>query len=131
MDIDKLSKRYALQDIGLTVLLSAIGIVAMQMGWVSGVLVPLIVGACFALCVGLADAFIWRFVAKKHPDSLPTFFTAVSGFRLLLALVVFFVYYLAIGRQSMLSFFLVFMAFYLMSLVHHTAFFAKVSNRSF
>jgi hypothetical protein len=61
---------------------------------------------------------------------LPTFFTALSGARLLLALAVMFVWYLTDANDSMLHFFLVFMAFYVVSLVHHSIFFARVSNRS-
>jgi hypothetical protein len=49
---------------------------------------------------------------------------------LLLALAVMFVYYLVAGRSAMLVFFLVFMVFYVVSLAHHTIFFARVSNRS-
>ena len=49
---------------------------------------------------------------------------------MLLALAVMFVYYLVNGRDAMLVFFLVFMAFYLVSLIHHSVFFARVSNRS-
>ena len=48
----------------------------------------------------------------------------------MLALAVMFVYYLVNGRDAMLVFFLVFMAFYLVSLIHHSVFFARVSNRS-
>jgi hypothetical protein len=49
---------------------------------------------------------------------------------MLMALAVMFVYYLVNGRDAMLVFFLVFMAFYLVSLIHHSVFFARVSNRS-
>ena len=68
--------------------------------------------------------------AKNSPDSLPTFFTAVSGFRLLLALAVMFIYYLLDNNDTMLKFFIVFMVFYVASLAHHTVFFSRVSNRS-
>jgi hypothetical protein len=71
---------------------------------------------------------VWRYIAKNSPDNLPTFFTAVSGFRLLLALAVMFVYYL-LNKETMLSFFIVFMVFYVASLAHHSFFFARVSNK--
>ena len=41
-----------------------------------------------------------------------------------------FVYYLIAGREAMLPFFLVFMVFYVLLLIHQSVFFAKVSNRS-
>ncbi len=69
-------------------------------------------------------------MAERNPEGLTTFYTAVSGFRMLLALGVMMVCYLVVGRDAMTVFFLVFMSFYVMLLVHHAVFFGKVSNRS-
>lgn len=129
-DIDKLSKRYARQELLLTAALFLITLLVMRVWYLDELLVPVIVSAAFTLVVSTALAVIWREVATKSPDSLPTFFTAASAFRMLLALAVMFVYYLVNGRDAMLVFFLVFMAFYLVSLIHHSVFFARVSNRS-
>jgi F0F1-type ATP synthase assembly protein I len=129
-DIDKLSKRYARQELLLTAALFLITLLVMRVWYLDELLVPVIVSAAFTLVVSTALAVIWRRVATKSPDSLPTFFTAASAFRMLLALAVMFVYYLVNGRDAMLVFFLVFMAFYLVSLIHHSVFFARVSNRS-
>ena len=129
-DIDKLSKRYARQELLLTAALFLITLLVIRVWYLDELLVPVIVSAAFTLVVSTALAVIWRKVATKSPDSLPTFFTAASAFRMLLALAVMFVYYLVNGRDAMLVFFLVFMAFYLVSLIHHSVFFARVSNRS-
>jgi hypothetical protein len=129
-DIDKLSKRYARQELLLTAALFLITLLVMRVWYLDELLVPVIVSAAFTLVVSTALAVIWRRVATKSPASLPTFFTAASAFRMLLALAVMFVYYLVNGRDAMLVFFLVFMAFYLVSLIHHSVFFARVSNRS-
>ena len=128
-NIDKLSKIYMRQGLYLTVALSLLTLLVMRV-WFLDLLTAVLVSAAFTLVVCGAIGLIWRYVAKYSPDSLPTFFTAVSGFRLLLALAVMFVYYLADGQNSMLRFFLVFMVFYFASLAHHTIFFARVSNRS-
>ena len=128
-NIDKLSKNYMRQGLYLTVALSLLTLLVMRV-WFLDLLTAVLVSAAFTLVVCGAIGLIWRYVAKHSPDSLPTFFTAVSGFRLLLALAVMFVYYLADGQNSMLRFFLVFMVFYFASLTHHTIFFARVSNRS-
>lgn len=128
-NIDKLSKNYMRQGLYLTVALSLLTLLVMRV-WFLDLLTSVLVSAAFTLVVCGAIGLIWRYVAKHSPDSLPTFFTAVSGFRLLLALAVMFVYYLADGQNSMLRFFLVFMVFYFASLAHHTIFFARVSNRS-
>ena len=129
-NIDKISKRYARQELLLTAALFLITLLVMRVWYLDELLVPVIVSAAFTLVVSTALAVIWRKVATKSPDSLPTFFTAASAFRMLLALAVMFVYYLVNGRDAMLVFFLVFMAFYLVSLIHHSVFFARVSNRS-
>ena len=128
-NIDRLSFSYIRQELLLAVGLFLITLLVMRV-WYLDLLAPAVVSVAFTLVLGLVVGLIWRRVAKGSPESLPTFFTAVSGFRLLLALAVMFVYYLAVGRDMMLPFFLVFMAFYVVSLAHHSIFFAKVSNRS-
>ena len=127
--VEKLSKNYMKQGLFIAVGLTLITLLVMQV-WFLDLLTPAIISAVFALVMCWTIGLIWRRVAKRSPESLPTFFTAVSGFRLLLALAVMFVYYLVDTHDSMFRFFLVFMAFYIVSLVHHTIFFARVSNRS-
>lgn len=130
MNIDKLSMSYLRQELFLAVGLFLLTLVVMQVWFVEGLLVPAVVSVVFTLVVSGTIGLVWRRVAKRSPESLPTFFTAVSGFRMLLALAAMFVYYLACGRSAMLLFFVVFMAFYFVSLAHHSIFFARVSNRS-
>ena len=130
MNIDKLCMSYLRQELCLAVGLFLITLLVMQVWFVDGLLIPAIVSVLFTLVVSAAIGLIWRRVAKHSPESLPTFFTAVSGFRMLLALAAMFVYYLVFGRSAMLLFFVVFMVFYFVSLIHHSIFFARVSNRS-
>lgn len=129
MDINKLCKSYIIQVIFLFAVMNGLVIIVEKV-FSLDLLTEMIVSSSFLLLTGIAIALIWRWVALNHRDSLPTYFTAVSGFRLLLSLAVMFVYYLTDSRDSMLQFFLVFMAYYVVSLVHHTFFFARVSNRS-
>ena len=129
-NIDKLCKRYLRQELLLAVALFLIGLMIMRVWYLDEMLWPLVVSTAFCLVVSNVIGLLWRRIAKNSPDNLPTFFTATSGFRMLLALAVMFVYYLVVGRDAMLTFVLVFMAFYFASLIHHSAFFARVSNRS-
>lgn len=124
-DIERHFRRFLVQGLSLIAAITAVAVVVMCVAAVDGMLVPIIVGTVFAFIVESADAIIWRKVATNAPDSLPTFFMAVSGIRMLLALAVMFVYYLAAGRGAMLTFFLVFMVYYIILLLHHTMFFAK------
>ena len=130
MNINQLSKRYMRQQLYLTAALFLISLLVMRVWFLDGLLVPAIISSAFTLVIATVIGLVWRRIATQAPDSLPTFFTAVSGFRLLLALLVMFIYYLVYGRDHMLFFFLVFMVFYFASLTHHSVFFAKVSNRS-
>ena len=128
MDINKQCKRYILQSIMLVAVLNLLAAIASYL-WGFELFMPLIVSTLFVLTIDLSAALIWRRVASKHADMLPSFFTGVSGFRFLGALAVFFVWYLAADRDSMLQFFVVFLVFYMVSLVHHSIFFSRVSNR--
>ena len=129
-DISKLSILYLVQGIVL-IIIATIGTLLVERFTSVGDLRVSVMFSCgFSLAIVLAEGNIWRMVATKHPDSLTTFFTTLSGFRMLLALATMFVYYLIAGREAMLPFFLVFMAFYVLLLIHHSIFFAKVSNRS-
>lgn len=123
--IDKIYWHFISQGLAFIVGLTLALLVVMYVWSLDSMLVPVIVSSVFALVVEGADAMIWRRIAKRSPDSLPTFFMAVSGVRMFLAIAVMFVYYLVVGRQSMLVFFLIFMVYYLLLLIHHSAFFAK------
>ena len=129
MDINKQCKKYILQTIFIFAVMNSIVIIVQKM-WGLDLLAEMIVSSSFLLVTGVAIALIWRWVVSSHKESLPTFFTAVSGFRLLLALGVMFGWYLADKNDTMLQFFMVFMAYYVVSLVHHSFFFARLSNRS-
>jgi hypothetical protein len=129
MDINKQCKKYILQTIFIFAVMNSIVIIVQKM-WGLDLLAEMIVSSSFLLVTGVVIALIWRWVASSHKESLPTFFTAVSGFRLLLALGVMFGWYLADKNDTMLQFFMVFMAYYVVSLVHHSSFFARLCNRS-
>ena len=127
-NIEKLSMTYMRYGVMVAVALALVGLMVMQI-WFLDLLTPIIVSVAFSLVTCVAIAQIWKRVALSSPDSLPTFFTAVSGFRLLLALAVMFVYYLVDTQDSMLRFFMVFIVFYFGMLIHHSIFFARINNR--
>ena len=130
MDINKLSISYLRQELYLAIGLFLIALLVMRVWFLDDLLTPTIIATVFTLVVSAAIGMIWRRIAKSSPESLPTFFTAVSGFRMLLALAVMFIYYLVFGRSAMLLFIVVFLVYYFVSLAHHSIFFARVSNRS-
>lgn len=127
-DIGKLSKRYVRQGLSIMFGLFLISLMIINVWHLEMLLIPLVVSTVFSTVVDVTDALVWRKIASSHPQSLPVFYSAVSGFRMLLALIVMLVYYLTVGSDSMLVFFLVFVTFYLVLLLHHSIFFSRVSN---
>lgn len=125
-DIDKRYWKYLRQGVSLCAALFFL-LLLMASQYPSLVL-PLAVSAGYALVVEVADAVAWRKVAAGSPDSMPTFFMAVSGLRFMVALVVMFVYFLLAGKTGkadMGTFILIFALFYVAVLLHHTLFFAR------
>lgn len=128
MSIQEQSRNYIVQSIVLCCILTICGFVAMKM-WTLDLWTPIIVSLCFILVVDIASALVFRWVATKHSDMLPTFITGVSGFRFLAALVVMAVWYVLSDRTSMMQFIMVFLVYYMASLIHHSIFFSRVSSR--
>ena len=89
---------------------------------------PTIVALSFAVVVEAVDALVWGKVRQAGDDGLPTFYTAVSGFRMLLALATLVVCYFVVGRDAMMEYCLVFMGYYFTIMIHHSVFFARISN---
>lgn len=129
-DVRKLSKRYLRQGIMLVAGMFFISLIIMRVWNLYDILNPLIISVAFSLVIIFSEAIIWSKIATKSPQNLTSFYTAVSGCRMLLALAVMLIYYIAVGRETMLTFFIVFVAFYFVLLVHHAIYFAKVSNKS-
>lgn len=123
-------KRYLRQSVWLTAGLTLVGLLVMTVFHKDSLLTPIVVSAAFSVIIETADAIVWRKVANRNPEGLTSFYTAVSGFRMLLALATMLIYYLVAGGDDMLEFFLVFMSFYVVMLIHHATFFARISNRS-
>ena len=128
MDIKKQSTNYIVQGICMVTLLNLCCSLAAKF-WGYDLLVPQIVSTVYILILEVTASLLWRWVALNHRDMLPTFYTAVSGFRFLGALLVMFICYLTVENGDMMTFIMVFLLFYILSLIHHSIFFVKVSNR--
>ena len=129
MDINQQTKKYIVQCIILVFVLNLLGHLVMRF-WAFDIVVPMAVIMIFVLVVEIASVLIWRWVALKHRDMLPSFFTGVSGFRFLLALAVMFVvWYVVEDAKTMKTFFIVFLIYYMTSMIHHSIFFSRMSNR--
>ena len=127
-DIDRLCSKYIVWSMIIVVLLTVAAFLVEKTGLASALMYPVAVSAVFSIVVESADALVWRRVAKKSPDSLTTFYTAVSGFRMLLALATMFVCYIIVGRDAIMPYILVLLVFYFAMLAHHSIFFSRLSN---
>lgn len=127
-EISKISRRYLVESLLTTMVLILLTLGLAYCLSIETIVAPLSVSAVFSIVVNGLDGFIWKKVASNSEESLPTFYTAVSGFRMLLALATLLVCYIIVGRDAMLVYCLTFIGFYFIHLAHHAIFFARVSN---
>ena len=71
MDIQKLSVAYIRQGLMVTVALALIAFLVMQVKYLD-LLTPVIVSVAFSFVVCVSIALIWRRVAQRSADSLPS-----------------------------------------------------------
>lgn len=128
-DIAKESRHFIVCSVVAVALLSLSVLSLSHFAHIDGLIPPLVVSAVFALVVESADMLVWRKVAQKGSvDTLATFLSAVSGFRMLLALMTLVGCYIAEGRDAIMNYLMVFAVFYLWLIVHHTVFFSRMSK---
>ena len=129
IDDDKIARRYA--GIGLMLIivlwLMSILVATLRPEW--QLMSPIWVSTGFSLIFLLGFAVLWRWVVRKHKDSVTTLYSVVSGFRMLMALFTLFIVFLVVGRAAMLPYVLVFMIFYLIMVAYHSIYFSRITNR--
>ena len=129
IDEDKIARRYA--GIGLMLIivlwLMSILVATLRPEW--QLMSPIWVSTGFSLIFLLGFAVLWRWVVRKHNDSVTTLYSVVSGFRMLMALFTLFIVFLVVGRAAMLPYVLVFMIFYLVMVAYHSIYFSRITNR--
>lgn len=129
MEVNRKCINYIAQTVIMVGFLNMIGLLAMRQ-WGYDLVFALCASMMFVMVVDVATILIWRWVMQKHKDMQASFFTGVSGFRFLGALLMFLIGYLIVGRDEMMNFIVVFFVFYMASLIHHSIFFSQVSNRA-
>lgn len=128
VDIKKQSNKYIIETVILVVLVNLLWTFAKQI-WPLDVFAPMMASMIFVLVVEITSALVWRWVMQKHHEMLPSFFTGVSSFRFLGALLLITIWFLVVGREQIMTFIMVFFAYYLVTLIHHSIFFSRVSHR--
>ena len=129
IDEDKIARRYAGIGLMLIIVLWLISILIATLRPEWQLMSPIWVSTGFSLIFLLGFAVLWRWVVRKHKDSVTTLYSVVSGFRMLMALFTLFVVFLVVGRAAMLPYVLVFMIFYLVMVAYHSIYFSRITNR--
>lgn len=128
MDVRRQYLKYIGESLSLVASLNVACYFVMRI-WDMDLVAAMVASMLFVLVVDISTALLWRWVVTKHKNLLPSFFTGVSGFRFLGALILLLIGYFIVGRESMLTFICVFFVYYVLSLVHHSIFFSRMSNR--
>lgn len=129
IDEDKIARRYAGIGLMLIIVLWLMGILVATLRPEWQLMSPIWVSTGFSLIFLLGFAVLWRWVVRKHKDSVTTLYSVVSGFRMLMALFTLFIVFLVVGRAAMLPYVLVFMIFYLVMVAYHSIYFSRITNR--
>ena len=74
---------------------------------------------------------LWKWIASSHLDYLSISHTAVSGFRMLLVLIILGIMTMVVGRDNIAPYAIAFLAYYTVLLILHSVFFAKMTNKLF
>lgn len=129
IDEDKIARRYAGVGLMLIIVLWLMSILVATLRPEWQLMSPIWVSTGFSLIFLLGFAVLWRWVVRKHKDSVTTLYSVVSGFRMLMALFTLFIVFLVVGRAAMLPYVLVFMIFYLVMVAYHSIYFSRITNR--
>lgn len=129
IDEDKIARRYAGIGLMLIIVLWLLSILVATLRPEWQLMSPIWVSTGFSLIFLLGFAVLWRWVVRKHKDSVTTLYSVVSGFRMLMALFTLFIVFLVVGRAAMLPYVLVFMIFYLVMVAYHSIYFSRITNR--
>ena len=129
IDEDKIARRYAGVGLMLIIVLWLMSILVATLRPEWQLMSPIWVSTGFSLIFLLGFAVLWKWVVRKHKDSVTTLYSVVSGFRMLMALFTLFIVFLVVGRAAMLPYVLVFMIFYLVMVAYHSIYFSRITNR--
>ena len=96
IDEDKIARRYAGVGLMLIIVLWLMSILVATLRPEWQLMSPIWVSTGFSLIFLLGFAVLWRWVVRKHKDSVTTLYSVVSGFRMLMALFTLFIVFLVV-----------------------------------
>jgi len=131
VDIGKTSSRYNRQTVWLISGLSLVSLLLMQVSGRMMLVEGLVWAALFNLVCCLLYGQAWKAVARRSPEMLPKLYLAGSAFRLMAAAIVVLAMCVLMRHdiEKLKWSALIFMAFYVVTLLFDAIFFAKVSKK--
>ncbi len=102
----------------------------MAWGDLSLMAVPMVVAAGFQVVACLSYGMAWSAVARRSTASLPVFYLAASGIRMLLGVATVVIYLFLVSDASAVRVFIfLFLAYYLVLLVYDTFYFVRKEKK--
>ena len=141
--IDEIGHRYYKLSLWIVVGISLIVLLVLGGSplWSTSVLYAVLISAAFSFFTSVAYQASWKGIAKNSPSTLTKFYLAAPALRMMAAVVVILVYYIVNKnatnydgspaiRGLMLSFTLIFLAYYVAMLILDCVYFANVEKRN-
>ena len=141
--IDEIGHRYYKLSLWIVVGISLIVLLVLGGSplWSTSVLYAVLISAVFSFFTSVAYQASWKGIAKSSPSTLTKFYLAAPALRMMAAVVVILVYYIVNKnatnydgspaiRGLMLSFTLIFLAYYVAMLILDCVYFANVEKRN-
>lgn len=133
--VNETSKRYIQRSLWLVIALSLCCMGCLT--YLSGItdrppMIPeLAVSAVYSIIILYAYGYSWKAVAKSSPMNLTKFYMAASALRMITAVMVIIVYCLIVRiHADIVNFIIMFVVFYLATLIYDVVFFAKVEKNN-
>lgn len=90
---------------------------------------PAAFSAAFCIVTSVIIGVTWKWIAKNNDQMLTTFYAATNAFRMLFALAALTVCFFVVGNENIARYVWVFMIFYIVVIVHHAIYFARITNK--
>lgn len=127
----KAAVTYIIQSLTIIAVMTVLALLSAGVwGSLSMIGVPLAVAAGFQVFASLTYGLAWRAVASGSSASLPTFYLAASGLRMIAGIATVLIYLFLADDEMQIRFFVfLFLAYYLVLLIYDTLYFVRVEKK--
>lgn len=127
----KAAVTYIIQSLTIIAVMTVLALLSAGVwGSLSMIGVPLAVAAGFQVLACLTYGLAWRAVASSSSASLPMFYLAASGLRMIAGIATVLIYLFLADDEMQIRFFVfLFLAYYLVLLIYDTLYFVRVEKK--